>query len=186
MFNGDGRRALTRMSRWLLPGMQVKRWLFVAILGVFLFLDGFGRVLNSHDFNFHVNETIDRIVVQDAQLEASTLQWIFMIVGVILVYLGLRQWMRSIVYALSPQDSQRLVEVIYERRQLDRGTRIVAIGGGTGLSTLLRGLKEYTANLTAIVTVTDDGGSSGRLRQELGVLPPGDIRNCLVALADSE
>jgi len=186
MFNGDGRVALTRMSRWLLPGMQVKRWLFVAILGVFLFLDGFGRVLNSHDFNFHVNETIDRIVVQDAQLEASTLQWIFMIVGVILVYLGLRQWMRSIVYALSPQDSQRLVEVIYERRQLDRGTRIVAIGGGTGLSTLLRGLKEYTANLTAIVTVTDDGGSSGRLRQELGVLPPGDIRNCLVALADSE
>ncbi|HET9342227.1 MAG TPA: gluconeogenesis factor YvcK family protein [Candidatus Eremiobacteraceae bacterium] len=186
MFNGDGRAALTRMSRWLLPGMQVKRWLFVAVLGVFMFLDGFGRVLNSHDFNFHVNETIDRIVVQDAQLEPSTLQWIFMIVGVILIYLGLRQWMRSIVYALSPQDSQRLVEVIYERRQLDRGTRIVAIGGGTGLSTLLRGLKEYTANLTAIVTVTDDGGSSGRLRQELGVLPPGDIRNCLVALADSE
>lgn len=186
MFNGDGRNSLTRMSRWLLPGMQVKRWLFVAILGVFLFLDGFGRVLNSHDFNFHVNETIDRIVVQDAQLQASTLQWIFMICGVILVYLGLRQWMRSIVYALSPQDSQRLVEVIYERRHLDRGTRIVAIGGGTGLSTLLRGLKEYTSNLTAIVTVTDDGGSSGRLRQELGVLPPGDIRNCLVALADSE
>ena len=186
MFNGDGRAALTRWSRWLLPGMQVKRWLFVAILGVFLFLDGFGRVLNSHDLNFHVNETIDRIVVQDAQLEPSTLQWIFMIVGVILIYLGLRQWMRSIVYALSPRDSQRLVEVIYERRQLDRGTRIVAIGGGTGLSTLLRGLKEYTANLTAIVTVTDDGGSSGRLRQELGVLPPGDIRNCLVALADSE
>src|SRR5215472_17395620 len=186
MFNGDGRNSLQRMSRWLLPGMQVKRWLFVAILGVFLFLDGFGRVLNSHDFDFHVNETIDRIVVQDAQLHASTLQWIFMICGVILIYFGLRQWMRSIVYALSPQDSERLVEVIYERRQLDRGTRIVAIGGGTGLSTLLRGLKEYTSNLTAIVTVTDDGGSSGRLRQELGVLPPGDIRNCLVALADSE
>jgi uncharacterized cofD-like protein len=186
MFNGDGRTAITRMSRWLLPGMQIKRWLFVAIIGVFLFLDGFGRVLNSHDFNFHVNETIDRVVLQDAQLEPSTLQWIFMICGVILIYFGLRQWLRSIVYALSPHDSQRLVEVIYERRQLDRGTRIVTIGGGTGLSTLLRGLKEYTSNLTAIVTVTDDGGSSGRLRQELGVLPPGDIRNCLVALADSE
>ena len=186
MFNGDGRIALRRLTRWLSPGMQLKRWLLLAIVGVFLFLDGFGRVLNSHNFNFHVNETIDRIVVQDAQLQPSTLQWIFMIVGVCLIYYGLRQWMRSIVYALSPEDSQRIVEVIYERRQLDRGCRIVAIGGGTGLSTLLRGLKEYTSNLTAIVTVTDDGGSSGRLRQELGVLPPGDIRNCLVALADSE
>ncbi len=186
MFNGDGRVALKRLSRWLSPGMQLKRWLLVAIVGVFMFLDGFGRVLNSHNFNFHVNETIDRIVVLDAGLQPSTLQWIFMICGAILIYLGLRQWMRSIVYALSPQDSQRLVEVIYERRQLERGCRIVAIGGGTGLSTLLRGLKEYTSNLTAIVTVTDDGGSSGRLRQELGVLPPGDIRNCLVALADSE
>ena len=187
MFNGDGRRiALRRLSRWLSPGMQLKRWLLVAIVGVFLFLDGFGRVLNSHNYNFHVNETIDRLVLQDAGLQPSTLQWIFMICGMILIYLGLRQWMRSIVYAVSPQDSQRLVEVIYERRQLDRGVRIVAIGGGTGLSTLLRGLKEYTSNLTAIVTVTDDGGSSGRLRQELGVLPPGDIRNCLVALADSE
>ena len=185
MFNGDG-RTMQRLYRWLSPGMQLKRWLLVAIVGVFLFLDGFGRVLNSHNFNFHVNETIDRVVLQDAQLQPSTLQWIFMIVGVALIYFGLRQWMRSIVYALSPQDSQRLVEVIYERRQLDRGCRIVAIGGGTGLSTLLRGLKEYTSNLTAIVTVTDDGGSSGRLRQELGVLPPGDIRNCLVALADSE
>ena len=186
MFNGDGRVALRRLARWLSPGMQLKRWLLVATIGFFLFLDGFGRVLNSHNFNFHVNETIDRIVVGDLQLQPATLQWIFMICGVVLIYLGLRQWMRSTVYAVSPQDSQRLVEVIYERRQLDRGCRVVAIGGGTGLSTLLRGLKEYTSNLTAIVTVTDDGGSSGRLRQELGVLPPGDIRNCLVALADSE
>ncbi|MDR1616358.1 MAG: YvcK family protein, partial [Syntrophomonadaceae bacterium] len=64
--------------------------------------------------------------------------------------------------------------------------RIVVIGGGTGLAVLLKGLKIYTSNLTAIVTVSDDGGSSGRLRAELGVLPPGDIRNCLVALADTE
>src|SRR5690242_6118406 len=107
MFNGDG-RTLRRLSRWLSPGMQLKRWLFVAIVGVFLFLDGFGRVLNSHNFNFHVNETIDRVVVQDAGLQPSTLQWIFMICGVALIYFGIRQWMRSIVYALSPQDSQRL------------------------------------------------------------------------------
>lgn len=71
----------------------------------------------------------------------------------------------------------------YARRH---GPKIAAIGGGTGLSTLLRGIKEYTENLTAIVTVADDGGSSGRLRKEMGILPPGDIRNCLVALADAE
>ena len=166
--------------------MQLKRWLLVAIFGACLVLDGFSRVLNSHNYNFHINETIDRVVLQDAGFSPALLQWVFMVAGVALVYFGLRQWMRSIVFALSPQDTPRMIEVIYERRQLDRGSRIVAIGGGTGLSTLLRGLKEYTSNLTAIVTVSDDGGSSGRLRQELGVLPPGDIRNCLVALADSE
>jgi uncharacterized cofD-like protein len=186
MRNGDGAVVLRRFSRWLSPGMQLKRWLLVALIGTFLFLDGFARVLNSHFYNFHINETIDRLVVQGAGLSPALLQWTLMLFGAVLIYYGLRQWMRSIAFALSPQDSQRMIEVIYERRQLDRGCRIVTVGGGTGLSTLLRGLKEYTSNLTAIVTVTDDGGSSGRLRQELGVLPPGDIRNCLVALADSE
>ena len=81
------------------------------------------------------------------------------------------------------QDS--IVDALLDMR-LRRGYKIVAIGGGTGLSTLLRGLKRYTTNLTAVVTVSDDGGSSGRLQKELGVLPPGDIRNCLVALADDE
>ena len=81
---------------------------------------------------------------------------------------------------------QPLVEVIYQKRFLARGPRIVAIGGGTGLSTLLRGLKEHTSNLTAVVTVADDGGSSGALREVLGVPPVGDIRNCIVALADAE
>jgi uncharacterized cofD-like protein len=66
------------------------------------------------------------------------------------------------------------------------GIKIVVVGGGTGLSVLLKGLKQYTDQLTAIVTVSDDGGSSGRLRTELGILPPGDIRNCLVALAETE
>jgi uncharacterized cofD-like protein len=74
----------------------------------------------------------------------------------------------------------------YQRYSLKKGPRIVVIGGGTGLSVLLRGLKEYTSNLTAIVSVTDDGGSSGKLRGEMGIIPPGDIRNCLVALADTE
>jgi uncharacterized cofD-like protein len=79
-----------------------------------------------------------------------------------------------------------LISIIHSRRFLRRGPKIVAIGGGTGLSMLLRGLKEYSGNLIAIVTVADDGGSSGRLRKELGILPPGDVRNCIAALADAE
>ena len=86
----------------------------------------------------------------------------------------------------SADGDQPLVELIYQKRFLARGPRIVAIGGGTGLSTLLRGLKEHTSNLTAIVTVADDGGSSGVLRDELGIPPVGDIRNCIAALADAE
>jgi len=93
--------------------------------------------------------------------------------------------MRSVV---SPfvRRGDSVMEVLYTKRYLARGPRIVAIGGGTGLSTLLRGLKGYSANITAIVAVADDGGSSGRLRQQLGIAPPGDIRNCIAALADAE
>jgi uncharacterized cofD-like protein len=78
------------------------------------------------------------------------------------------------------------MEVLYTKRYLARGPRIVALGGGHGLATLLRGLKAYSANITAVVTVADDGGSSGRLREQLGIMPPGDIRNCIAALADAE
>lgn len=83
-------------------------------------------------------------------------------------------------------DYKKLSYLINEKRLLVRGPKIVVLGGGTGLSTLLRGLKSYTSNITAIVTVADDGGGSGVLRETLGMLPPGDIRNCLLALADTE
>jgi uncharacterized cofD-like protein len=177
---------LLRSVRWLTPGMKVKRWLLLALAGGALFLNGFGRLLSTAAFNFHINDYINRQLIARDAISPVTIEWAFMILGLVGVYLGVRQWMRSIVSAVSPRDEARLMDVVYERRHLDRGYRIVAIGGGTGLSTLLRGLKQYTSNLTAIVTVTDDGGSSGRLRHELGVLPPGDIRNCLVALADDE
>ena len=93
--------------------------------------------------------------------------------------------MRSIISPFVARGDS-VMEVLYTKRYLARGPRIVAIGGGTGLSTLLRGLKGYSANITAIVAVADDGGSSGRLRQQLGIVPPGDIRNCIAALADAE
>jgi uncharacterized cofD-like protein len=92
----------------------------------------------------------------------------------------------SLTSVLRSDGDEELIDVLLNYRRLNRGPKIVAIGGGTGLSTLLRGLKAYSANITAIVTVADDGGSSGRLRREIGVLPPGDIRNCLAALASEE
>jgi uncharacterized cofD-like protein len=107
--------------------------------------------------------------------------------GVALVGLGAYRAIRALTDPLQGGvGSQPLIELIYQKRFLAKGPRIVAIGGGTGLSTLLRGLKEHTSNLTAIVTVADDGGSSGVLRTGLGIPPVGDIRNCIAALADAE
>jgi uncharacterized cofD-like protein len=115
------------------------------------------------------------------------------LVGAVIVLMGLaimlvatRFVIRSVILVLLPDNSGNLLDLIYEKRKLGRGPSIVVIGGGHGLSVLLRGIKEATSNVTAIVTVADDGGSSGRLREELGIIPPGDLRNCLVALADTE
>ena len=93
---------------------------------------------------------------------------------------------RWLLNLLIPGYMREQMKNVYQRHSLKKGPRIVVLGGGTGLSVLLRGLKEYTSNITAIVSVADDGGSSGRLRGQLGILPPGDLRNCLVALADTE
>lgn len=116
----------------------------------------------------------------------ETVGSLFVVTGIIAVITSIRKIIKSIAQALLPSREGELLNLMYSRGVLNNGPRIVAIGGGTGLSVLLQGLKERTSNLTAIVTVTDDGGSSGRLREQFNVLPPGDIRNCLVALADAE
>jgi len=108
------------------------------------------------------------------------------IFGSSMVIYGIKRMLKSFIAVFLPQRESELVDIVYHHRQLEKGPRIVTIGGGTGLSTLLHGLKEHTSNITAIVTVADDGGSSGRLREQFDILPPGDIRNCLVALADAE
>lgn len=109
------------------------------------------------------------------------------IIGLILIISGLGGLVYSFTGSIKGlSQDEEFVDLLYQKKILEKGPKIVALGGGTGLSTLLRGLKEYTSNITAVVTVADDGGSSGRLRDELGMLPPGDIRNCLVALADTE
>lgn len=174
---------MQRFARWFYPGLGVKRWLFVALIGAIVLVNGVSRWLTAEGMHLEINEVVDNFVVDF--MSPSLVAPIFMLAGATLVFFGIRQWMRSIVTAVTPEGKDRIVDALFDMR-LRRGYKIVAIGGGTGLSTLLRGLKRYTSNLTAVVTVSDDGGSSGRLQKELGILPPGDIRNCLVALADDE
>jgi uncharacterized cofD-like protein len=172
-----------RVIRWFYPGLGIKRWLLVAIVGAVLLVNGGLRWLTAEGAHLPINQFVDDFV--DDFMPLSALPYAFMALGLLLIFFGIRQWMRAIVHAVMPENKDRIVDALMDMR-LRRGYKIVAIGGGTGLSTLLRGLKRYTSNLTAVVTVTDDGGSSGRLQKELGILPPGDIRNCLVALADDE
>jgi len=168
--------------QWLLPGIGVKRWLFVIVLGAALLLDGIYRWIVAEGGGFRVNEGLDAFV--NDYFSPSYLTWILIVAGLLAIVLGMTQWVRALLRTARQSDHGVLDSL--RARRLEAGYKIVAIGGGTGLSTLLRGLKRRTSNLTAVVTVSDDGGSSGRLQKELGVLPPGDVRNCLVALADDE
>jgi len=127
------------------------------------------------------------IIISEDIPASKTGASVVIIIGIIVVITSVKRMIKSLLTVFMPQQKGKdLVNLVYKKRQLERNYSIVALGGGTGLSTLLHGLKEYTSNITAIVTVADDGGSSGRLREEFGMLPPGDIRNCLVALADAE
>jgi len=173
-----------RFLRWFYPGLGLKRWLLLALVGCILFVNGITRWLVAEGAHFPFNEYVDT-TMSDFGVPLGALQYAFTALGAVFIFFGIRQWMRSIVIAIAPTSMDNIVDALLDRR-LRGGYKVVAIGGGTGLSTLLRGLKRATTNLTAVVTVTDDGGSSGRLQKELGILPPGDIRNCLVALADDE
>ena len=179
------------LRRWLEPGMGVKRWLLVVFLGLLLLALGAAHVLRQ------VTPDLEPGSAAEAIANLVTLQFLPFALrglvagttGVLLVAVGGWRLVRAVtdpLRATGPTETQPLFEVIYQKRFLARGPKIVAIGGGTGLSALLRGLKEHTSNLTAIVTVADDGGSSGALRSELGIPAVGDIRNCIAALADAE
>ena len=177
------------LRRWLTPGIGVKRWLLVVFAGLLLLALGVAHTLRQLQRELEVGGVVG------AAIDLVTLQFLpfpirglaVALVGGALVAIGAIQVIRVVTDPLrGAGGDQPLVELIYQKRFLARGPRIVAIGGGTGLSALLRGLKEHTSNLTAVVTVADDGGSSGVLREELGVPAVGDIRNCIVALADAE
>ena len=174
-----------RLPRWLYPGMHIKRWLLLAFVGITIL--GLGAAIFLVDLYRRFGADNIPIVfwLTGAGIERPIRAVIVGIVGLLLTGFGVWGLMRSVVSPFVTRGDS-VLEVLYTKRYLARGPRIVAIGGGTGLSTLLRGLKGYSANITAVVAVADDGGSSGRLRQQLGIVPPGDIRNCIAALADAE
>ena len=177
------------LRNWLKPGVGVKRWLLLVFVGEL------GLALAGALWLRQVYRDAEITGPPQALVSALTLQFLpygvrALIVGtagVGLFALGAWRSVRALVTPFVPNEAdQPLVDVIYQKRFLARGPKIVALGGGTGLSTLLRGLKQHSSNITAVVTVADDGGSSGRLRESLGIPAVGDIRNCIVALADAE
>ncbi|ELR98224.1 gluconeogenesis factor YvcK family protein [Gloeocapsa sp. PCC 73106] len=172
--------------QWLSPGLFVKRWLLITVSGVVLTALGIAIWSNLTPVNRLIG-LISLLLESVAKIMPSYISGpLGIISGVFLIFWGQSQTLSTITRVLKPENDEKLLDLLMTHRRLNRGPKIVTIGGGTGLSNLLRGLKEYSANITAIVTVADDGGSSGRLRREIGVLPPGDIRNCLAALADEE
>jgi len=177
------------LLKWLYPGMRFKRWLLLFAAGVLMVSLGLALV-----FNYKYLDAIEEAIFRAVYLWKGSYNYAFtaligvavIILGLIIMLIATRFVIRSVITVLLPDSSDRLVDLIYEKRLLGKGPSVTVIGGGHGLSVLLRGIKEVTTNVTAIVTVADDGGSSGRLREELGIIPPGDLRNCLVALADTE
>ena len=172
-------------GKWFIPGMHIKRWLLLLLFGVAIMGLGFGYFLREVYLSYTFPSEVYYLTLQFLPRYVRGALFVGLSAAVILF--AIWQLNRSLLSAfLRPGSDESLVNIIYNHRYLRRGPKIVAIGGGTGLSTLLRGLKEHTGNLTAVVTVADDGGSSGRLREELGLPPPGDLRNCIAALADAE
>jgi uncharacterized cofD-like protein len=172
--------------RWLVPGLGIKRWIVIFLLGVTLI--GIGLAMAILDIYRTAPDSWWLPIFSAASLrflDRTLRAIIFGGAGVILVILGSIGLSRALLQPFKVP-GRSVVETVSAYRRRERGPRLVAIGGGTGQSTLLRGLKVYTNNLTAVVTVADDGGSSGMLRKEMGVLPPGDIRNCLAALSNDE
>jgi uncharacterized cofD-like protein len=181
-FGGKFRQSL----RWLTPGLGVKRWLLLVLLGTTLL--GVGLAILILDVYRTTPETWWLPIISAASLRflpRLNRAVVFGGLGVALVIVGIWGINRSLM-APFMKPGYKVVDALAGHRRRDRGPRIAVIGGGHGLSVLLRGLKTYSHNITAIVTVADDGGSSGRLRESFGILPPGDIRNCLAAMSNDE
>ena len=166
--------------RWFYPGMRVKRWIALIMTGVLLFGAGAAFIIGKNiprDVYYLIKFTFKK---------PGAFGIVVALFGLACIIYGIRRLTIRFIKLFMPDGDKKVVDMLYEEMYLRRGIKIVALGGGTGLHSLLRGLKQNTSNITAIVTVSDDGGSSGRLRDEMNILPPGDIRQCIAALARSE
>jgi len=180
-------QGVREIGLWFAPGLGVKRWFLVVLLGITMLGVGLAFFL----LDLYRTESTNPIFLEILSL--SSLRFlprflrivIFGTLGIGLIIYGIYRLNRALLRPFI-RPGRAIVDELTNYRLRQRGPRIVAIGGGHGLSTLLRGLKAYTRNLNAVVTVADDGGSSGRLRESFGILPPGDIRNCLAALSNDE
>lgn len=164
------------MDFFMKHGTKIKRWIFLGIIGMILSVIGIVEIFSNHEYNLSIK-----------------LLYLFLtVIGLVMIYISVSEFIKSFISLINNEkikitiDDKSIEDLVEKKRVHVGGPKIVVIGGGTGLSTMLRGLKLYTNNITAIVTVGDDGGGSGKLRADLGMLPPGDIRNCILALADTE
>ncbi|MHB8718816.1 MAG: gluconeogenesis factor YvcK family protein [Candidatus Dormibacteria bacterium] len=177
------------VMRWFIPGLYIKRWLLLLFVSIVMISLAAGYVLRDlYSAGVAFPTWVQEVTLQF--LPRAIRAVLFAAAGIAILLLSFYKLGQSLLgpflRAGNPSERRNLIEHLYAHRQLARGPRVVALGGGTGLSTLLRGLKKYTGNIVAIVTVADDGGSSGRLREEYRILPPGDFRQCLTALAETE
>ncbi len=179
MKNFTNNMRMPKDAAWLIPGLQVKRWFAMIFLGTLFMTIGF-LILCDIKPVFYTMQFIKKVA-----MNVST-EWTAFAIIMFGAGIFFKGWQKTNLSMLGMKDDTSVLEALYRRRKLNRGPKIVAVGGGTGLSMLLRGIKNITNNITAVVTVGDDGGSSGRLREDMGILPPGDIRNCIAALADDE
>lgn len=176
-----------RLKKLLAPTAGFRKAALIIVLGALCFLLGvalsFKLVIQPilEGLKGNVGRMLARVVPNEALDTATHLfGGALLFLGLYFLYIGGRSAVRTVT------GRDEVLDDYVRAQALAQGPRIVALGGGTGLSTLLKGLKQYSSNITAVVTVTDDGGSSGKLIKEKGMIPPGDIRNCLVALADAE
>lgn len=178
-----------RLFKWLHPGLHIKRWLFLFGLG--MMATSFGLVLTfNYQWLGQIEEWMFRILYETTghynYTVLATLGIVVMLLGVVVMSWATKRLIRTMLGVVIPNESGNISDLLLSNLKLSKGPKVAVIGGGTGLSVMLRGLKTKTYNLTAVVTVADDGGSTGRIRQDLDIIAPGDLRNCLVALADKE
>lgn len=167
----------TPLYKWFIPGIGVKRWFLLLLIGVIL--EAVAITFGAGQFIFSSSST-----------EFAFGNWLLisllLLAGLFTIFVAIIGFSRKILEPYRLTRTAPVIDVVYSHSRRNKGIKVVAIGGGTGMPAAIKGLKAFTSNITAIVTVADDGGSSGRLRRDMNVLPPGDLRNNIAALADDE